>query len=64
MRATMDLASEMGAGIKHEQEMRAARGKMLFAEYTKKLGKVQADAAPAATEDKDKEKPGRQKIAE
>lgn len=64
MRATMDLASEMGAGIKRQQEMRAARGKMLFAEYKKKLGKVQADAAPAATDDKEKEKPGRQKIAE
>lgn len=46
MRATMDLAREMGSGISRQQEMRRARGKMLFDEYKKKMGMVQADAAP------------------
>ncbi|MCP5522765.1 MAG: hypothetical protein H7A46_14585 [Verrucomicrobiales bacterium] len=61
MRATMDLAKEMGSGIQRQQEMRQARGKLLFDEYKKKLGKVQAETAPAepATEKKE-----RQKIAE
>jgi hypothetical protein len=49
MRATMDLAKEMGSGIARQQEMRRARGKMLFDEYKKKMGMVQADAAPQAT---------------
>ena len=63
MRATLDLAKEMGSGISREQEMRKARGAQLFAEYKKKMGMVQADAAPAApaaTPDKTE----RQKIAE
>lgn len=47
MRATLDLAKEMGSGISREQEMRKARGAALFAEYKKKMGMVQA--APAAT---------------
>ncbi len=61
MRATLDLAKEMGSGVQREQEMRKARGSLLFQEYKKKMGMVQADAQaqpPAAGKD------GRQKIAE
>ncbi|MDO8540790.1 MAG: hypothetical protein Q7S40_10175 [Opitutaceae bacterium] len=60
MRATMDLAKEMGSNVQRQQEMRRARGAMLFKEYQKKMGMVQPAAtttAPAAT-------PERQKIAE
>ncbi len=62
MRATLDLAKEMGSGIAHQQEARKMRGKMLFDEYKKKMAMVQpevaATAQPAA-------KPAeRQKIAE
>lgn len=62
MRATLDLAKEMGSGISRQQEGRKLRGKMLFDEYKKKMGMVQpevaATAQPAA-------KPAeRQKIAE
>jgi len=46
MRATMDLAKEMGSGISRQQEMRRARGKMLFDEYKKKMGMVQPEATP------------------
>ena len=62
MRATMDLAKEMGSSIERQQDMRKARGKLLFDEYKKKMGMVQADAvaAPAAAPDK----PARQKVAE
>jgi len=63
MRATLDLAKEMGSGISREQEMRKARGAQLFQEYKKKMGMVQADAAPtkpAATTTPEQ----RQKIAE
>src|SRR5712664_766091 len=62
MRATLDLAKEMGSGISREQEMRKARGAVLFQEYKKKMGMVQSEAAatpPAATD-----KTERQKIAE
>ena len=62
MRATLDLAKEMGSGISRQQEARKARGAMLFQEYKKKMGLVQpevtASAAPAAAP------PERQKIAE
>ena len=62
MRATLDLAKEMGSGIARQQEMRKARGAMLFQEYKKKMGLVQGEAAagpaPAAAQ------PERQKIAE
>jgi hypothetical protein len=62
MRATLDLAKEMGSGIARQQEMRKARGAMLFQEYKKKMGMVQSEAAvapaPAAAQ------PERQKIAE
>jgi hypothetical protein len=62
MRATLDLAKEMGSGVARQQEMRKARGALLFQEYKKKMGMVQAEAAapaPAAPE-----KQERQKIAE
>jgi chromosome segregation ATPase len=60
MRATLDLAKEMGSNIQRQQEMRKARGAMLFKEYQKKMGMVQPTAAatPAPTA------PERQKIAE
>ena len=60
MRATLDLAKEMGSSIQRQQEMRKARGAMLFKEYQKKMGMVQpaATATPAAAA------PERQKIAE
>jgi hypothetical protein len=62
MRATLDLAKEMGSGIARQQEMRKARGSMLFQEYKKKMGMVQGEAAatpPASATPSD-----RQKIAE
>ena len=50
MRATLDLAKEMGSNVQRQQEMRRARGNMLFQEYKKKMGLVQGEAAaPAAT---------------
>jgi predicted RNase H-like nuclease (RuvC/YqgF family) len=62
MRATLDLAKEMGSGISLQQEARKARGAALFQEYKKKMGLVQpeaaASAAPAAPQ------PERQKISE
>jgi chromosome segregation ATPase len=62
MRATLDLAKEMGSGISRQQEMRKARGALLFQEYKKKMGMVQADAA--ATPQTTPPAPDRQKIAE
>ena len=59
MRATLDLAKEMGSSIQRQQEMKKARGAMLFKEYQKKMGMVQpAATTPAAAA------PERQKIAE
>ncbi|MGC4115213.1 MAG: hypothetical protein QM765_11510 [Myxococcales bacterium] len=59
MRATLDLAKEMGSNIQRQQEMRRARGNQLFKEYQKKMGLVQpAASTPAANP------PERQKIAE
>jgi len=63
MRATLDLAKEMGSGISRQQEMRKARGAMLFQEYKKKMGMVQGEAAVSAAPVSDKQ-PERQKIAE
>lgn len=60
MRATLDLAKEMGSGIARQQEMRRARGNMLFQEYKKKMNMVQADAKEASPAPA----PERQKIAE
>jgi len=48
MRATLDLAKEMGSNVQRQQDMRKARGNMLFQEYKKKMGMVQSDAAPVA----------------
>jgi hypothetical protein len=62
MRATLDLAKEMGSGISRQQEMRKARGAMLFEEYKKKMGMVQPEAAAAAAPAA--KPPERQKIAE
>ena len=45
MRATLDLAKEMGSGIARQQEARKIRGAMLFQEYKKKMGMVQPEAA-------------------
>jgi phage shock protein A len=62
MRATLDLAKEMGAGVARQQEARKMRGKALFEEYKKKMGMVQPEvAAGAPTAPKPVE---RQKIAE
>ena len=63
MRATIDLAKEMGSSIQRQQDMRKARGAQLFEEYKRKMGMVQAEAAaaPAAAE---APKDSRQKIAE
>ena len=63
MRATLDLAKEMGSNIQRQQDMRKARGAMLFQEYKKKMGMVQAEAAPAAPQSTPPQ-PERQKIAE
>ncbi|HUG10731.1 MAG TPA: hypothetical protein VMM36_06945 [Opitutaceae bacterium] len=57
MRATLDLAKEMGSNIQRQQEMRRARGAMLFKEYQKKMGMTQPAATAQPT-------PERQKIAE
>ena len=62
MRATLDLAKEMGSGIARQQEMRKARGALLFEEYKKKMGMVQPEAAAAAAPAA--QQPERQKIAE
>jgi hypothetical protein len=62
MRATLDLAKEMGSNIQRQQEMRKARGTMLFQEYKKKMGMVQAEAA--ALSQAAPPAPERQKIAE
>ncbi len=62
MRATLDLAKEMGSGIQRQQDMRKARGTALFQEYKKKMGMVQSEAAPAIRPNSPP--PERQKIAE
>ena len=61
-RATLDLAKAMGSDISRQQEMRKARGSMLFQEYKKKMGMVQPEvaAAPQAAA----RPPEKQKIAE
>jgi phage shock protein A len=62
MRATLDLAKEMGSGVQRQQEMRKARGAMLFQEYKKKMAMVQGEAAAPAAPAPAKDQ--RQKIAE
>ena len=63
MRATLDLAKEMGSGVARQQEMRKARGAALFQEYKKKMGMVQSEAASPSAPGSEK-LPERQKIAE
>jgi chromosome segregation ATPase len=60
MRATLDLAKEMGSNVQRQQDMRKARGAMLFKEYQKKMGMVQ----PATTTATTAAAPERQKIGE
>src|SRR6516225_5499632 len=62
MRATLDLAKEMGSGIARQQEARKARGAMLFEEYKKKMGMVQPEVS--ATAQPPSPQPERQKIPE
>src|SRR5262245_22876343 len=62
MRATLDLAKEMGSGIARQQEARKLRGAALFQEYKKKKGMVQPEAA--APTSATPVPPERQKIAE
>jgi len=62
MRATLDLAKEMGSGIARQQEARKMRGKVLFEEYKKKMGMVQPEVA--ATSQAAPKPAERQKIAE
>ncbi len=59
MRATLDLAKEMGSSIQRQQELKKARGAMLFKEYQKKMGMTQPAAGEAAAP-----APQRQKIGE
>ena len=61
MRATMDIAREVGSGVARQQEVRKARGKLLFDQYKQKMGMVQPEAAAPA---KEAALPERQKIAE
>ncbi|MEO6182985.1 MAG: hypothetical protein ABIP71_07815 [Verrucomicrobiota bacterium] len=61
MRATLDLAKEMGSNVSRQQEMRKARGAMLFQEYKKKMNLVQGEAATTPPEPNPQQ---RQKIAE
>jgi len=62
MRATLDLAKEMGSGIARQQEARKMRGAALFQEYKKKMGMVQPEVA--ATAQPAVQPAERQKIAE
>jgi predicted nucleic acid-binding Zn-ribbon protein len=59
MRATLDLAKEMGSSIQRQQELKKARGAMLFKEYQKKMAMTQPAAESAAAT-----APARQKIGE
>lgn len=49
MRATLDLAKEMGSNISRQQEARKMRGNQLFQEYKKKMGMVQPEVAAPQT---------------
>ena len=63
MRATLDLAKEMGSGIARQQDARKARGAMLFQEYKKKMGMVQPEATTTPAQPPPAQ-PERQKIPE
>src|SRR2546423_6411001 len=62
MRATLDLAKEMGSGIARQQEARKLRGAALFQEYKQKMGMVQPQATASAGANAPQ--PERQKISE
>ena len=62
MRATLDLAKEMGSNVQRQQEQRKARGAMLFQQYKQKMGMVQPETAAASQPPQ--ATPERQKIAE
>jgi hypothetical protein len=64
MRATLDLAKEMGSGIARQQDARKARGALLFQEYKKKMGLVQPEVAATAPAQPAAPQPERQKIPE
>ncbi len=64
MRATLDLAKEMGSGIARQQEARKARGALLFQEYKKKMGLVQPEVTANPPAQTPAAQPERQKIAE
>jgi hypothetical protein len=64
MRATLDLAKEMGSGIARQQDARKARGAMLFQEYKKKMGLVQPEVAATTPAQTAAPQPERQKIPE
>jgi hypothetical protein len=49
MRATLDLAKEMGSNIQRQQDMRRVRGAQLFQQYKQKMGMVQPEAATPAS---------------
>ena len=48
MRATLDLAKAMGSDVQRQQQMRSARGALLFKEYQQKLSGVAAPSLPPA----------------
>ena len=57
IRATLDLAKEMGSNVRNQQEARKARGAMLFKEYQKKIGVAKEQTeSPQATASPQKEK--------
>jgi hypothetical protein len=60
MRATLDLAKEMGSSIQRQQETKRARGAMLFKEYQQKMNLAQPQAAAPQSA----ASPARQKISE
>jgi hypothetical protein len=62
MRATLDLAKEMGSGVARQQEARKLRGAALFQEYKQKMGMVQPQATAATAANAPQ--PERQKIPE
>ncbi len=63
MRATLDLAKEMGSNVQRQQDLRRTRGAALFAQYKQKIGMVQPAAAASTATPAPTAEP-RQKIAE
>jgi hypothetical protein len=62
MKATLDLAKEMGASVRIQQEAKAQHGKMLFKEYQMQHGMVQKEVA-AETAPAENKQAVKQKIA-